>query len=675
MLLIRLLRTFPAFFRKHTCHLFLYFLTAVAEFGCASLLPYIIGRVSDGLAKQSLTLPALNTWIGLTLALGLGMYLVRVYREIAAIRLGIAARRGTLRDIFLKVLRQDLPFFDRFTSGKLLTLTSTDADSVLEAMDYGIYSLSTCVLQTAINAAVMGITVGWHLTVFALLPFPVLMFMGLKLGKFWDNLYAAKQEEYEKMSELVLEDVNGIRVIRAYHTEDRSHRRFAEAADRFRKSALNYALIRDGYWPFVSLFTIVSYGICVFVGVPLVRTGQLSIGQLTSTFFYVEMFTWPAICLSEFILRARQGIEAQERINEVLLYPEVPETASFSPEEEKAFRIENIELHLDTFRYPVRKEVSVETGSAAKEAGTEAEDSKTTAGGGESKAAANALSVSGGEKSPGEEDNTFVLRDIHLTLPRGKVLAVVGPVGCGKSTLLKQFLRFYPGKEDCFRVNRRSLAEIPKAVWREHIAYVPQTNFLFSDSIQNNILLAGGQDLRDEAAEGEAAERLNEVVSMADLQKDLPQFPEGLLTQAGERGISLSGGQKQRISIARALYKRSSDLIILDDCLSAVDGTTEARILDNLRQRLHGPSLLIAAHRFSAVMYADEILVLKNGCIEARGKHDELLQTNTWYREQAILQGLITPDGETAKPTSSAASRPDVPATAAGFMPSSDATG
>jgi ATP-binding cassette subfamily B protein len=229
---------------------------------------------------------------------------------------------------------------------------------------------------------------------------------------------------------------------------------------------------------------------------------------------------------------------------------------------------------------------------------------------------------------PGDE--TAALVDVHFRIPAGKTLGIVGRVGAGKSTIFKLLLREFDNYKGVIEFGGHDIKQYSLDALLDSIGYVPQDNFLFSTTVANNIRFS---------AYGKSQQEVEHAASESAVHSDILGFPEGYDTAVGERGVSLSGGQKQRLAIARAVIN-GPELLILDDALSAVDARTEEEILENLKQERADKTTIIAAHRLSSVMHADEIIVLENGRIIERGTHDELLGLHGWYAEMWNLQQL-----------------------------------
>ena len=367
-------------------------------------------------------------------------------------------------------------------------------------------------------------------------------------------------------------------MVRAYGRQQQQIDAFAEESKRLYKS--NMKVVRYSVlFPVISkLIPGFSYAIALAMGGFMVSSGQISAGDMVSFIIYLDMMVWPMFALGDFINVAQMGVASMERIQELLDEPfDVVDRPDAVPYDTSS----DIEFRQFNFTYP------------------------------------------------GAEDAT--LKNISFKLKEGQTLGIVGCVGAGKSTLLKQFLRYYPLNGEHILLGGKPLQNYQIASLRSRIGYCSQQPFLFSASIKENILFGNMPPVADATA------RLEEVVDLADLRKDLMEMPRGIETRTGEKGVTLSGGQRQRICIARALFK-NPDILILDDSLSAVDATTETHILERLQAERKGKTTLISAHRLSCVMHADWILVLDDGSIRQQGTHDMLLENDSWYRKQYYYQ-------------------------------------
>ena len=544
-----------------------------------------------------------------------------------------------------KLFSQSAPFFGRNTTGSLMGKATNDVDFMADMAGYGVMTMFDSSLYPATILFFM-LGISWKLTLVTILPLPLLLFASKKIGAHLYEEFDDAQRAFDAMNDHVLENVSGVRIVRAYRLEAAQTERVDELAEEMYRKNMRVAGWSALFMPASRLVSGMTYVIAIALGAALIRNGEITLGALISFVFFLGMMTWPMISMGEFINVSQQGSAAMERLQEVWDYPEDMTDAANTQVLEK---IGDIEFRNFSFAWPDLKE--------------------------------------------------DVLKDISFTIKEGQTVGIVGRIGSGKTTLLKQILRFYPQKADqanALRADLESLLINGKPIYkyrrsdvRSRVGYVPQQTILFSKTIRENILLGdrslsenwplNEQDLEkekelrklsfreiqqemkerdaaavfywDKAGEEEEEEVGDEscflecdpifqlAIDTADFCKDLEILPRGLETMAGEKGIALSGGQKQRIAIARALIS-DPELLILDDSLSAVDGTTEENILRELRKQRRGRSTIISAHRLSSVMEADLILVLEDGKIAARGTHEELMKEGGWYQVQYLKQQL-----------------------------------
>lgn len=541
--------------------------------------PWAVGYITDRIAARNISLSELFRTIALLLVLVVFMYLINYVWQLLIFKAGDVINRESRIQLLRKLLVQSPIFFSKNSTGSLMGKATNDVQATSELAAFGTMAFFDATIQPAATILVMAISVDWRLTILSILPLPLLFFMSKKVGSLLYRRYDETQEAFDQMNDDVLENVAGVRVIRAFGLERQSMASFAETAKQLYEKNMAVVRLNALFAPMSKIIPSLCYLIALLMGSWLMRQGQLSTGQLVSFIFYLGMLTWPMFALGDFMNVAQQGSASGERINELKIYEEDlvdrPDAIDYRGGGCIEFRKFN-------FFY-------------------------------------------GDQEGPG-------LREIDFKLEHGQTLGIVGKVGSGKTTLLKQLLRFYPITDESLLIGDQPVERYSRSSIREHIGYVPQQHMLFSRSIEENISLGHGSCPEKDLS-------MEEAIELADFTKDLAQLPDGFQTMVGEKGIALSGGQKQRVSLARALIK-NPEILILDDSLSAVDATTERNILSSIRRTRQGKTTLISAHRLSAVMHADLIIVLEDGEIVSRGTHNSLLNEGGWYREQFLRQQL-----------------------------------
>ncbi|WP_216830144.1 ABC transporter ATP-binding protein [Alkalihalobacterium elongatum] len=469
------------------------------------------------------------------------------------------------------LLKMTPTFYEKNRTGDLMARATNDLKAISMTAGFGILTLVDSTIFMIIIIGVMGFTISWQLTLAALLPLPFMAIAINYFGKLIHKRFNIAQDSFGHLNDNVLESVSGVRVIRAYVQEKADEQRFNQMTEDVYKKNIAVAKVDALFEPTVKILVGISYVIGLGYGAYLVFHQTITLGELISFNVYLGMLIWPMFAIGELINVLQRGNASLDRVNETLGYQaDVQDDANPIHVEVPG----TISFSNYSFRYP--------------------------------------------------SSTTTNLKDISLFVKRGETIGVVGKTGSGKTTLLKQFLREYPLGQGTIAIDGVPLKKVPLDTVHTWVGYVPQEQILFSRTIRENLQFGKAQ-----VSEAE----IDRALELAAFEKDLIALPKGLDTLVGEKGVALSGGQKQRISIARALIK-NPEILILDDAMSAVDGKTEAKIIENIRQERADKTTFITAHRLSAVQHADWIVVMDEGQIIEEGTHDQLLQANGWYKEQ-----------------------------------------
>ena len=467
--------------------------------------------------------------------------------------------------------------------GDLMSLFTNDLDSIQESFGWGIL-----MFFDALMLSVMAIVKMWRMngmmTILSLIPMALLLGAATIVGQRMERKWDYRQERFSKLSDFSQESFSGIAVVKAFVKETKELMAFKGLNHENEEANIDYTRTAVLMRIMVSLF--VESVVCVILGYGgyLVYRGTFNAGQLMEFIGYFSAIVWPVMAVSELVDIASRGKASLKRVSELL---DAPMDVEDRPGAQELKDIRgDIEFRNLSFRYP-----------------------------------------------DGEFD---ALENISFTIRAGENVGLVGKTGCGKTTLVDLILRTYNVPDGTLFIDGRDVNALTIRSVRAGCAYVPQDNFLFSDTIENNICF--GAPRKDREAVMTAAK-------LADVHSNIAEFGSGYETVLGERGVTVSGGQKQRISIARALMK-DAPILILDDSVSAVDTKTEETILSNLRQTRAGKTTILIAHRISTIAGMDKILFLDEGRLVAVGSHEELLETCPAYRKMVELQRLEEEGGE-----------------------------
>ncbi|MBI4534832.1 MAG: ABC transporter ATP-binding protein [Ignavibacteriae bacterium] len=569
-----LLRLIP-YLAKYKKTLFLGLLTVVGSNLFTIAQPLFIGNAIDtlkaGLESHQIDTGGLLFYAGLVVGFSLiaGTFTFLTRQTIIVVSRHV---EYDLRNDFLSHIQKlPLSFFQNTPTGDLMAHATNDISAVRNSLGPGImYPTDTLMTFTMVLAVML--YQDWQLTLLALIPLPFVSYAVYYLGKVVHVKFEERQEQYGRLTTRAQENLSGIRVVKAYVREAYEIGLFRSMSWDYLKKNLVLARVQSIMWPLMFLLVGFSLVITLYFGGVRVIEGQLTIGMLTAFFGYLIMLIWPMIAFGWVINILQQGAASMARLAKIT--DTVPEIRDTEETDQTITTIEGeIEFRNVTFQH--------------------------------------------------KNAQNLTLEGIDLKIPKGATLAIVGYTGSGKSTLVNLIPRLYDVSAGELLIDGVDVKRIPLEILRSNVGYVPQETFLFSDSITENI--SYGTDNGTE-------EHVREAAEISQIARDLQDFPMGLHTMLGERGITLSGGQKQRTSIARAIMRKPS-ILILDDALSAVDTYTEEEILKRLRGVMKDRTSIIISHRISTVKDADQIVVLHEGKVVERGSHDELVERGGIYAE------------------------------------------
>lgn len=479
-------------------------------------------------------------------------------------------------EIYFHYQKLDFGFYKKNRTGDLMNRVSEDVTQVRQYLGPGLmYNINLIVLFPLCIYWMLQTNV--KLTLIVLIPLPLLSFIIYKVSSKINVASKKVQEQQSLISNKVQEYFSGIRIIKAYLREEESKSKFNQTAEEYKRRTMKMVFIEALFLPTITFLISLSVLLAIYVGGLMTYTGDVGVGDIVSFIMYINMLTWPFASVGWVTSMIQRAAASQERINEFLKFkPEIINTT-----EKLLESIDSIAFENASFTY--------------------------------------------------ENSGITALKNLNFQIKKGEKIGVIGKTGSGKSSLLYLLTRQFDATVGSVKINNTPISDINLDDYRRKIGVVPQEVFLFSDTIKHNLSF-GINDRNVTDAE------LIEATKQAHVYHNIMRFTDGFETQLGERGVNLSGGQKQRISIARALI-RKPQLLLLDDCLSAVDTETEDKILNALQQ-MENQTVVIVSHRISSLRFVDRILVLKDGEIAESGTHDELLKGHGLYFEMHQKQML-----------------------------------
>ena len=569
---MRHLRRLIPYVRRHRARMAWGLLCLVLTTALSVASPWVLRYAIDDL---TLTVTRQKLWIysSFIVAIVLVEGLFRYYMRIVLISISRDIEYELRGDLFSHLTLLSARYFQSHRVGDIMSRATNDMSAVRNVLGPGImYTANT--VATFVGTVVLMMRISPRLLGLALVPLVLVSILVRHFGRRIHDRFEAVQAQLSEMNVIVQESLSGVRVVRAYAQEPHEVARF-EAANR-EYMRRNKSLIRmfGSLYPGIQLLMGTGAVLVLWLGGRMAVAGRITIGEFVAFGVYLAMLHWPMIALGWVVNIFERGEASMGRIAEILEAP--PEIRDEDPEPVSALRGE-VEFRDLTFSY----------------------------------------------------DGKPVLQHVDLKVPAGSTVAIVGPTGSGKSTLVSLIPRLFEAPPGTLFVDGHDVRRIPLAVLRAAVGFVPQETFLFSDTVRENVAFGLRATNVDE---DEVKRRVEWVAGVAQLARDVAEFPQGYDTFVGERGITLSGGQKQRAALARALAIRPP-ILVLDDALSAVDTYTEEEILKGLQSVRAGCTTFLVSHRISTVKDADLIVVLRDGAIVERGTHDELVARHGFYAD------------------------------------------
>lgn len=547
------------------------------------VMPKILGDATDYLESGTLTMAQLTEFAVTIAVIAVGIAIFRFLFRYTLYGVSRTIEHSFRNRFYAYLQRLSTNYFNVHKTGDLMAHATNDMNNVTMATGQGIIFAIDCLLIPVAALVMMLVTAGFRLTAACFAPLLLLAVTVVFFMKIMETTVQKQQEAFSNLTETARENFSGIRVIKSFVQEQKEIEKF-ERVNRINKEAnLKFVRLMSMMFPSVMLISSISFVIALWYGGILVIEGTLSLGDFVAFNSYLGLLIWPITALGWVANIFQRGFVSLERISTIMdEKPEITDRESETDDGEASAR-SRIDGYLEfrdlTFTYP-------------------------------------------GSKEP-------VLKNINISVEKGKTLAIVGRTGSGKTTLINLIPRLLSVPEGALFIDGRDVNDLPLSALRTSIGCVPQETFLFSDTIRNNIDFY--RSLTDEEVENAS--------KTARLYDNIIEFPRQFDTMVGERGVTLSGGQKQRVAIARAVLG-SPSILILDDCLSAVDAKTEESILADLKLLMKQRTSIIISHRISAVKDADEIIVLDDGQIIERGTHTSLVELGGYYHNLYTRQLL-----------------------------------
>jgi ATP-binding cassette subfamily B protein len=593
----RLFERILPYIKKNLKYLLLGILVLIIVDGVQLLIPKVIQAAIDNLGTEGFTQRHLAGYMLLIFLMSGVIALMRYYWRVLIIGTSWIIEKGLRQDLYEHLIKLSQNFFNRAKIGDLMAHSTNDMNAIRMLFGIGVVVAADIVIMTLATIVFM-ITINVRLTIYAIIPLPILSFAISYFGRRMHQRFTKVQSSFSALSGMAQESISGIRVVKVFGQEKAELRKMNDFSYDYQENNIKMAKLSGLFHPFLAFIISISMIIVLIYGGKATIMNEISIGEFVAFHAYLNMLVWPMIAIGWIVQLYQSGTASLRRVNKIL--DTKPEIVDDDPDHNITILQGNIEIKNLSFHYS----------SATEKSGSEAKDLFT------------------------KDDGELILNNISFELEPYRTLAIVGRTGCGKSTIVDLLTRIYNPPRNTIFIDKHEIYSIPLEVLRGNILVVPQEIFLFSDTIANNIRFSNPEA---------TIEEVKQAARMSQIYEEVVSLERGFETIIGERGVTLSGGQKQRIAIARAIIA-DPNILILDDSLSAVDTKTEKQLLDHLIELRKRRTTIIIAHRISSLQHANKILVVENKRIAESGTHYELLKKKSiyWdlYQKQKIKERI-----------------------------------